>query len=315
MPVTYQRQPDFFVIGGLCCATSALTWILRQRPEIALRGISRNLRNDENLGDVERDLSRFSSIFSTLDPNKLCGAIMPHYLALPGVAGKIHELAGNSRLVVMLRDPLDRLRSHYLYNVAAGVEGHPFEVSIQQEENRCAGADPLSLARYGYLRQGCYAELLDAYVSQFGRDQIHVIYMDDFINDTGTELAMLYKFLGFMKTHDIVLKKDTAWISSSDTYRAAVAPPYPVLYRILGPLSRIIIRRSASTDGDNSFQTRLGRRLENTVHPLPVLKKKSIQWIRDYYRPHDEALAEWMGDSPPWVHTANDSNHGNVAAD
>jgi hypothetical protein len=298
MSVTYKRHPDFFVIGGLCCATSALARILQQRPEIALRGNSGDLKNDVYIGNVERDLSRFSAVFSSLDPNKLCGAIMPHYLVLPEAAGVIHDLASYSRMVVILRDPLDRLRSHYLYNVAAGIETHPFEVSIQQEDNRCSDGSHLNLVRYGYLRQGCYAELLEPYRSVFDPEKIHVIYMDKFLSDTDNELARLYKFLGFMKTLDIALKKDISWTSSADKYREAVEPPYPSLYKFLGPLARTLVRspgQEHSSEGSS-----IGHYLENALHPLPSLKRASRKWIRDYYAPHDKALADWLGEPPPW---------------
>lgn len=302
MSVTYKRHPDFLVIGGLCCATSALTAILRQRPEIALRGNSVDLRDDHYLGDVERDLSRFSNVFSSLDPNKLCGAIMPHYLGIPGVAEKLHELAADSRLVVVLRDPLDRLRSHYLYNVAAGYEPHPFEVSIQQEENRCRDPEPLSLVRFGYLHQGCYAELLQPFREQFEPDQLHVIFMTGLLQDTENELRRLYKFLGFMKTHDVELRKNTDWISSVDIYRQNIPSRYPGLQRALGPISRALGRTGAPGRDEQHAGMLLGKKLAHALHPLPPVKQASVDWIRNFYRDNDESLAEWLAAPLPWSH-------------
>ena len=88
------------------------------------------------------------------------GETSPHYTNLPrftGVAERMRELLGaESRIVYMVRDPIDRMLSHYLHNVGGGYESRPLEEAL---------GDPDS----AYVARSRYAMQLEPYLEGFER--------------------------------------------------------------------------------------------------------------------------------------------------
>ena len=61
------------------------------------------------------------------------GESSPHYTNLPrfgGVAGRMRKLLGEARVIYMVRDPIDRILSHYLHNVGGGYESRPLAAAL-----------------------------------------------------------------------------------------------------------------------------------------------------------------------------------------
>jgi hypothetical protein len=97
------------------------------------------------------------------------------------------ELPPTTRFVVLLRDPVQRAVSHYWLNRSRDQETEPFGVAIDLEEQRLAGQDDVvrrgerSLAhqRYSYAARGQYADQLEQWFSQLGRERILVVQSEE----------------------------------------------------------------------------------------------------------------------------------------
>lgn len=129
----------------------------------------------------------------------------PYYLFEPRVPARIRGLVPEARIVVTLRDPVDRAFSHYHNNRRLGREPLSFEEAIDAEDRRLAGeeerllADPgyVSLVhkRYSYLRRGLYAEQLDRWMRHFLPSQILVVDASRLLADPAAVLAEVLTFL------------------------------------------------------------------------------------------------------------------------
>jgi hypothetical protein len=113
----------------------------------------------------------------------------------------------DARLIVLLRDPVERAWSHFRHEVAAGHETLDFVAAIRAEPERLAGTEDAvrtgsspELAerhrRFGYVARGRYAEQLSRWLAVFPRDQLLVLRAEDLFQDPAETWRATQEFLG-----------------------------------------------------------------------------------------------------------------------
>lgn len=130
----------------------------------------------------------------------------PYYLFHPLVPRRVAELLPTVKLIVLLRNPVDRAFSHYQHEVRGGREPLPLAEAFEREPERLAGEedrlrrDPAYYSvnhhRHSYLRRGHYAEQLDRWVEQFPRSQLMVIQSERLFREPAEVTASVHQFLG-----------------------------------------------------------------------------------------------------------------------
>jgi hypothetical protein len=113
------------------------------------------------------------------------GEISPSYSQadqFPGVAPRVAQVVPGARLVYLVREPIARLRSMYLHEVASGRETLPIERAVREH--------PL------YVESSRYATQLDEYLPYFDRDRILVLTTDELKRSRAATLSRLYRFVG-----------------------------------------------------------------------------------------------------------------------
>src|SRR5581483_8059296 len=118
------------------------------------------------------------------------GEASPTYLFHPLAARRAHSIVPNAKLIVLLRNPIDRAYSHYQTGIRHDWEALSFEAALDREPERLHGSiDELlmderhnrSFARYrwSYVSMGHYAELLETWLAYFPREQFHFVFSDE----------------------------------------------------------------------------------------------------------------------------------------
>ncbi len=135
----------------------------------------------------------------------LTGEATPCYLFHPHAAHHVHHLLPTAKLVVLLRDPVERAYSHYLLMKEYGVEPLSFEAAIRAEPERTehlyhslvAGAIPFSrpLWNYSYVLRGIYADQLLRWMAQFPAEQVLVLPSETLFRDPPAVVHRVWSFL------------------------------------------------------------------------------------------------------------------------
>jgi hypothetical protein len=112
----------------------------------------------------------------------------------------------NARLIVLLRNPVDRAFSHYQHEVALGREQLSFDDALAREDERMRGEldrmlrDPAYFSHawwnYTYAARGRYAEQLERWFAAFPRDQLLILLSDELAADTAGTYRRVLDFLG-----------------------------------------------------------------------------------------------------------------------
>jgi hypothetical protein len=146
------------------------------------------------------------------------GEATPDYLFFPEVAQRVAEVLPKCKLIVMLRNPIDRAYSHYQHEVARGYESLSFESAIQRE---CmVGADGVLLkpkdlrergvyafSHFSYLSRGLYAEQLKLWMQKIPRKQFLILKSESFFKQPDKALSEVLEFLGLPSTGNYEIRK------------------------------------------------------------------------------------------------------------
>ena len=200
-----QAMPDFFIIGAQRGGTRSLYEYLSGHPDI------QPARTEEvHYFSLFFDRGRrwFLSQFPPLGPGQITGEASPYYLFHPLAAERLHAVAPEAKLIVLLRNPVDRAFSHYQLEVRQGNEPLSFEEAIAAESSRLAGEVERILdddtyasfahQHYSYLARGRYVEQLRRWFSLFPRDQFLVLKSENFYRDPAAGYRQVTDFLGLL---------------------------------------------------------------------------------------------------------------------
>lgn len=194
----------FFIVGAQRCATSYLYELLDDHPEIEM---ARPIQPEPKFflldSLYERGLDFYAErFFAGRSGARVRGEKSASYIESEKCARRIAAHFPEAKIVMILRDPIERAVSNYWYSVNNGLEKLPlWEAFLSEEERReDYDHDRISASPYAYLRRGRYIEQIALYERHFPRENIRVLLHEEFIR-SGGGLAELYAFLGVDPDH------------------------------------------------------------------------------------------------------------------
>jgi hypothetical protein len=191
-----KAPPHFVIIGA---AKSASTWLhlaLRQHPAVYMP------RNETAFfEDPYYDETKLASLFDDLraaPPGVVVGIKCPNYLCKPECPPRLAKHLPNSRLIAILRNPVDRAVSQYYHQIRSG--RFPMLAADAAFSRYMAGDFNPSYARQVVLDFGLYAQAIANYLRVFPRDQLLILTDLDMRGGSPEVFARACRFLGINDT-------------------------------------------------------------------------------------------------------------------
>lgn len=135
----------------------------------------------------------------------LQGEGSPYYLFDDSVATKVKAYNPKIKLIVILRDPIERAFSHYRMNVKLGVEDLSFVDALNAEEERTKENDALNASNpkllYSYKQRGLYYEQINHWLKHFPKEQLMILKYEAFFKNPWSEVQQVYRFLNLPDYH------------------------------------------------------------------------------------------------------------------
>lgn len=196
--------PDFFIVGAPKCGTSALAHYLSAHPEVFMPRKEMHAFGSDLCFRGQfyrRDLNAYLEEFGDFQGRSRAGEASVWYLFSETAAAEIRAFNPESRILIMLREPVEMMYSlFYQFRFDGNEHLSSFEEALAAEEGRRAGR---CVSRQAYFPQGlqyrnaaCYTDQIRRYFDTFGRDQVEVIIYDDFYANPGAVYARVLEFLG-----------------------------------------------------------------------------------------------------------------------
>ena len=190
-----------FIVGAPKAGTTSLYFYLQQHPDVCMSKIKEpNYFTAKEVVKLYYDVSPvnnedwYHSIF-TEPTRKVVGEGSVSYLFYPKVAQKIYQYNPEARILIILRNPVQRAFSHYLMDCRLGL----CDISLEEIlEN------PSKYPHFyqQFIELGMYHQQIKRYIDVFGQSQVKVLFYDDLKSETSIFIDQVFSFLA-LKSVDI----------------------------------------------------------------------------------------------------------------
>jgi hypothetical protein len=187
----------FIIAGVQKGGTTALFDYLGEAPGLSLSHVKEvHFFDDETQSWPRPDYGAYHANFAPFD-GRPRGEATPIYLYWPNSLERVAAYNPAMRLIVMLRDPVQRAWSHWKMEYARGAETRPFSWCIRQGRQRLFDAEPWGFHReVSYVERGFYGEQIGRLLGFFPREQLLVLRAEDLRADPALALSRVRAFLG-----------------------------------------------------------------------------------------------------------------------
>lgn len=195
---------DFAIVGAQKCGTTALSQFLGAHPEVAMCPGEMHLFDAPDYSPCWRRArvdERYRQALGEQTDARVRGECTPVYMFLPEVAARLAGYNPRLKLVVLLRDPVQRAVSAYYMEKSRGNEAKPLWLALLLAPwRRLADKDPRALnsalRQHSYRRRGLYSKQLRNLHRHFDPAQVLILASDDLRRHHDAVLRRAFAFLG-----------------------------------------------------------------------------------------------------------------------
>ncbi len=181
------KQSFFVGIGAQKCASTWIYDVLQDHPEVCL---SKEKEIDFFSYRYGYGYQWYERNWSHCDAGKLRGEVSPSYFCEPAVPSRLKAYAPDTKIILSLRDPVDRAISNHKHEVRShNFRGDDitFEAGLKNNPN--------------YVNQSRYGLHLANWLEHFSAERILILLLDDIIIDAAGSARSIYRFLGIDPEH------------------------------------------------------------------------------------------------------------------
>jgi hypothetical protein len=250
--------PSFLIVGAQRCGTTSMYRALGAHPAVRKAVLHKGVHYFDL--NYDRGIAWYRAHFPLAVAGRLTFESSPYYMFHPLAAERIAADLPGVKLIVLVRDPVERAYSAHAHELARGFETEPFERAIELEPDRLGGQTELVAAAPGYLSpshqhhaylaRGRYVEQLGRLERLFGRDRIHVVDSGDFFCTPQPAYDSVLDYLGLARVQQ-------------------ASRCYPAFER-------------------------------HNVRPRSPIPASVRARLENYFAPFDEQLASWLDWVPSW---------------
>ena len=191
-----EKNRFFSIIGAQRSGTTYLYEMLDQHPEIAM---NKPVRPEPKFFlDPKSDSSTLDDYVEAYFPihnhSILYGEKSTSYLEYGHLAQKIDHFLTDCKILVVLRNPVDRAVSNYAFSKDNNIDLRPPEIALNiSNENQISVPKHLSVSPFSYISRGIYINFLEPYINVF-KSRIKVVLFEELVGNIQT-IQDVYRFL------------------------------------------------------------------------------------------------------------------------
>lgn len=291
--------PNFFIVGAQNSGTTSLYAYLKQHPDVFMPALKEPhyfaqimpSHEQRYLRTIIRDEAAYLRLFRKAKGYNAIGEASPSYLWETNAPLRIHDAVPHAKIIILLRDPVERAYSHYLMDVREGRQDVSFREALQRDWKQSKKGWSVSQL---YVELGLYAEQVRRYLDIFGSQQVLILLFDELTNSAlngKSVVANVLQFLGL----------SIAPLHQIDTHFAEngfAAARWPWARRMAGANW---VRRAGqllvpiSLGSNHTIKRMVYQRYFVKAVPKPAMDEVAGEWLRSIYHPDLRALEAIVG--------------------
>jgi hypothetical protein len=192
--VAEELWPNFFIVGARKCAVTSLYFYLKNIPGVYMSPIKELYYFAPNSVRSKRwNKEEYLGYFKNAKGHIAIGEATPIYLWDPDAPKVIHQTIPHARIVMSLRDPLERAYSQYLMSTKFVTKKSSFYDELIQSYKKQEKVHGISTL---YVELGMYYDQVKRYFDIFGREQVKVLIFEEWLQDPVKYVNEVLAFLG-----------------------------------------------------------------------------------------------------------------------
>ncbi|MBU1139078.1 MAG: sulfotransferase domain-containing protein [Proteobacteria bacterium] len=240
--------PNLFIVGAAKSGTTSLAKSLNKHPEIFISGSKEPAYYVEDAGFS--DWSEYIALYKNAVGFKIICDASTGYLYEKHAPQRIFNNHPNSKILIVLRNPVKMAYAYWKYMHIEGNESLPFEETLSDQVVAYRKSHKFKeecknwWASYLYLERAKYYCQVKRYVKQFGVKNVKIVIFEELIANPREKIKEILSFLDVREDIDIDLEKDNVggelrfrWLRDYIYLRE-----YPLLRKLLPPKIREIAR-------------------------------------------------------------------------
>lgn len=285
----------FFVAGAQKSASSSLHEYLKQHPDLCMSEPKEtNFFSYDH--EYEKGMDYYASLFKCTEAGQVRGESSIGYMVFPSAIERIGKNIKAPKFIFILRNPVDRVYSHYWFLRGRAYEEQNFLDAFMNDMER----EPLQTEnRHGmfkfYYQFGLSYKWLRKYFDAFGSDSIHVLTSESLRSDPLGALNGCFKFLGVSP-----LEKLEKVFEENVTPALGSPSLYPPMMSVVGAIDKAIaVLPSSLIPVSKKVRNKfVWLSVKYLMQPLSAYPKITIEQrgvVASYYRQDVDLLRELTG--------------------
>lgn len=296
------RLPNFIVIGAPKAGTTSLFFYLAQHPDIFLpqqkelhyftsKHLSASVAGPGDrtaLHAICKSRQAYENHYKKVRSQPSIGEVSPSYLYFSSVAHEIKNQLGSVKIVVSLRDPIQKAFSQYMHLLRDNREQLEFFEALNNEASR---REQGWSDFWAYSESSLYSVHLKRYIETFGQENVKIIIFEDMVKDVKRTMREVFEFLGV--SSDLELKTDTTYNPSGKPNSKLLADLLSRPSPVKSFIKRLLGRNLSARLQQRALRLNIGDKLE--------ISHEARVYLKDYFSEDVATLEGILGRKLPWL--------------
>ncbi|WP_181833169.1 sulfotransferase family protein [Bacillus taeanensis] len=270
------RWPNFYIVGAAKCGTTSLYYYLNSHPNVYMSTMKEPhffaqvnpTKEQRHIVPVVSNEVDYLKLFEGCEDGMLKGEASPSYLWSEKAPLNIYEKAPDGKIIILLRDPIERAYSHYLMDFRQGVQTKSFYEALKEDYSKKEKGWGVS---HLYVELGLYYEQVKRYLETFGDDQIKVLLFEDLKSNRESLMEEICGFLD-VDFNLLAFEKDKVYLRYA-------APRNKLAQKVMGnPMIR-----NAAKFVPQAFRTGIKDKVLFKRTEKPKMDENSKNFLKEVY--------------------------------